>query len=216
VPRKTIATPERIRRAALARVSRYGFRRTSMEDIASEAGVSRAALYLQFRNKDEIFRSVSRSLQEEAVERATAAADEERTLEEKLQAVVEAKILPFVEITHDSPHGSELHDETNRLCGDIVAEARERFLAILTKTFRRALQAREIDLGPVGLDAAGAAELFLQSVHGLKERRVSGAEFRKRLGALVRVFVAGVRVPPVVARKPAPRAKPATRRAARR
>ena len=65
--RESIATRERILGAAFVRFARYGFRRTSMEDIAGEAGVSRAALYLQFRNKEEIFKSLAQDLQDRAL-----------------------------------------------------------------------------------------------------------------------------------------------------
>lgn len=45
--------------AAFETFRAYGFRRTSMEDIAKAAGMSRAALYLHFRNKEDIQRSMT-------------------------------------------------------------------------------------------------------------------------------------------------------------
>src|SRR5215470_6582979 len=95
---RTIATRERILQAAFVRFSGYGFRRTSMEDIAGEAGVSRAALYLQFRNKEEIFRSLAEALHDEALAGAAAALNGDQPLAERLLAAVEAKTLRFVEI----------------------------------------------------------------------------------------------------------------------
>ena len=50
---------QRILDAALAQFTQYGIQRTSMHDIAQKAEVSRASLYSYFKNKDEIFRSVS-------------------------------------------------------------------------------------------------------------------------------------------------------------
>src|SRR5262245_65781694 len=73
--RATIATRERIHHAAFILFCRYGFKRTSMEDIAAEAGLSRAALYLQFRNKEDIFCDLARELNAQSmaqVERALA------------------------------------------------------------------------------------------------------------------------------------------------
>ena len=190
--RPATATPERILHAAFGRFSRYGYRRTSMEDIAAEAGVSRAALYLQFRNKEEIFRSLSHQLHDEALARAEAALSGDAPLGDRLRAAVEAKSLRFVEIAYSSPHGSELLDESNRLCGDLPVESARRFRDALARVLRRAAQRGEIDLAAVHLTAAQAAELFLQSVSGLKGPGVTVDAYRKRLAALVRVFLAGL------------------------
>ncbi|MEW6270686.1 MAG: TetR/AcrR family transcriptional regulator [Thermodesulfobacteriota bacterium] len=193
MPREAIATPERILDAAFARFSRYGYRRTSMEDIATEAGVSRAALYLQFRNKEEIFRRLAQQMQDDALSRAAAALAQDGPLGERVTAAILAKGLRFIEITLASPHASELLDETNRLCGDLVGDTERRFLDQLTRVLRRAAQAGEIDLGEPGLAAGETAQLLLRAVKGLKGPGVTVDEYRKGVDALVRVFVAGLR-----------------------
>jgi AcrR family transcriptional regulator len=49
--------------AAIGVFARFGYRKTSMDDIARAAGVSRQGLYLLFSNKEELFRrSVEYSL----------------------------------------------------------------------------------------------------------------------------------------------------------
>lgn len=193
MPRSATATRERIHRAAFERFSRYGFRRTSMADIASEAGVSRAALYLQFRNKEEIFRSLAQEMHEESMARAAASIGGDQPLAERLRAATEAKSLRFVEITLGSANGGELLDETNRLCGDLVVDADRRFRELLTTLFRRAAQSKEIDLAAVELTAGEAAELFIRGVRGLKGPGATVDDYRTGLAALVRVFVSGLR-----------------------
>jgi AcrR family transcriptional regulator len=190
--RKQTATRERILKAAFERFSRYGFRRTSMEDIAGEAGVSRAALYLQFSNKEEIFRSLSSELHDQSHQQATAALNAEAPLAERLRAAAEAKSLRFVEVAYGSPHGSELMDENNRICGDLSADSQKRFQDQLTKTFRRAAQTGKIDLDGAGVSATEAADLLARSLAGLKGPGVTPELYRKRIAALVRVFVAGL------------------------
>jgi AcrR family transcriptional regulator len=206
--RPATATRERILSAAFTRFAHYGYRRTSMEDIAAEAGVSRAALYLQFRNKEEIFRSLSSALHEEALTNAEAALASSGTLEARLRAAVEAKTLRFVEIAYGSPHGSELLDERARLCGDLPQEFERRFQEMLTRVLRRAAQRGEIDLAAVDLSPTEAADLFTRSVSGLKDAQVTAEIYRRRLAALVRLFAAGIAA--------APAARPATARARRR
>jgi AcrR family transcriptional regulator len=190
--RRQTATRERILKAAFERFSRYGFRRTSMEDIAGEAGVSRAALYLQFANKEEIFRSLSQELHETSLQKAAAALSDDAPLAARLQAAAEAKSARFVEIAYGSPHGSELLDESNRICGEMSAETQKRFVDQLTRCFRRAAHTGEVDLPSAGVSAPEAADLFARSVAGLKGSGVTPELWRKRLAALVRVFVAGL------------------------
>lgn len=47
--------PRRILEAAGRLIGRYGFDKTTMEDIAREAGVSKGALYLEWPSKDHLF-----------------------------------------------------------------------------------------------------------------------------------------------------------------
>lgn len=189
---RAAATRARILAAALTRFSRYGFRRTSMEDIATEAGVSRAGLYLQFRNKEEIFRSLATDLQEDALTRVATVLRAEAPLADALRAAFEARSLRFIEIANQSPHGGELLDETSRLCGDLAAETQCRFRTLLAGLFRRASRSGEIDLAAVGLGAADAADLVCRAVAGLKGPDVTADAYRTRLAALVRVLVAGM------------------------
>jgi len=205
VPREAIATPERILSAAFVRFSRYGFRRTSMEDIAQEAGVSRAALYLQFRNKEEIFVRLAQKLQDAALAGATAALAAGGPLADRVRAAIEAKSLHFVEITLAQPHGAELLDETGRLCGELIADMDRRFLEQMTRLFRRSAQSGEIDLAGVGLGAGEAAALLLRSVKGMRGAATSVEDYLRGLDALVRVFIAGLGARPA---ERAPRVRP--------
>ena len=58
--------------AAYRQFSHYSFRKTSMEDIAQAAGISRALIYSDFQNKDDIFRNVSIQLHDQAERMALA------------------------------------------------------------------------------------------------------------------------------------------------
>lgn len=163
-----------------------------MEDIASEAGLSRTALYLQFRNKEDIFRELAAKLHEEALSGAEAALEGDEPLSDRLRAAVEAKTLKMIEIIQASPHGSELMDEKNRLCGDLATDSEQRFQGMLTRALVRAGEAREINLAASGLSASEAAELFAHSIIGLKGPAISIDRYRARLASLVGVFTRGL------------------------
>lgn len=190
--RTATPTRERILEAATTLFSRYGFKRASMEDIALEAGLSRAALYLQFKNKEDIFRELSRELHEQAMAQAEAALAGDGAIAERLLRAIEAKSLRVLEIAYASPHGGELMDENNRLCGELAVESHGRFVEMIADALKDSDASGEIDLSASGLKPRDAAELLTQSAAGLKLGDVSPDLYRKRLAAFVRVFVAGL------------------------
>jgi AcrR family transcriptional regulator len=184
-----------ILRAALARFARYGFRRTSMEDIAREADISRAAVYLQFRNKEEIFRALARQLHEQALGAAASAAREPGPIAARLRRVLEAKLATMFDVVHDSLHAAELLDENNRICGDISAEAARRYLQRLTGVIAAAVRSKELTPRRAGLSPAAAAEMIVQCAQGIKTSggaALTPGVYRQRLDQLVRVIVAGL------------------------
>lgn len=58
-PRSTLgATPERLKQAAAACVERHGVEKATVEDIAHDAGVSRAVIYRYFRGREHLLMAV--------------------------------------------------------------------------------------------------------------------------------------------------------------
>jgi AcrR family transcriptional regulator len=181
--------------AALAHFARYGYRRASMNELARDAGISRAALYLHFDSKESLFRSLVERLHHDGLERARAAAGGDGGIETRLRAVVEARALPTLDLLRHSPHAGEFLDENSRLCGDVSARAAEGYGRVLLRLLRDADRAGEIDLAAGGLTAEGASELVLDAVEGLKTRGLAGMspeQLRRRLGDLVRILVRGL------------------------
>ncbi|HEM47255.1 MAG TPA: TetR/AcrR family transcriptional regulator [Alphaproteobacteria bacterium] len=182
---------ETILAAAYVQFMRYGYRRTAMEDIARETGVSRASLYRHFANKEEIFRSLAERLHDEAVAAAEQALKAPGPVAERVREALEAKSVRFLEVMHGSPHGAELVDESSRLCGELAAASEARVQKLLTEALRAAARAGEVDLARAGVSAVAAAELLVLAAAGLKHGAGDVDAFRTRLAALVRVFFAG-------------------------
>ncbi|MBI3783346.1 MAG: TetR/AcrR family transcriptional regulator [Deltaproteobacteria bacterium] len=197
-PRTSAAAQEkrgRILDAALERFAHYGYRRTSMEDIAEVAGISRAALYLHFKNKEEIFRALGRALHERAIRDAAAAARQAGSVATRLQRALEAKLGAFFQIVHGNAHARELLDENSRICGDISEEFRQRHLAILRRIIEGASKSGGLTPGRAGLTAATAAEMLLDAAKGIETGGatvLTPASYQRRLGQLVAVLVLGL------------------------
>lgn len=71
--------------ATYACLTRHGVRRTTMDDIAREAGMSRSAVYQYVRNKDDAVRRLAARLHLQATERASAAAESDAPWQERVR-----------------------------------------------------------------------------------------------------------------------------------
>lgn len=185
--------------SAFTQFSRYGFRRTSMADIAKETGISRASLYSHFENKEAIFRCLSASLHEDTLGNSesrlkggSTLGGEPIDLAARVEDALLARFGPFLEVVTQSAHGSEIYDENNRLCGDLVLDSHQRFQAMLANAMKAAVRAGEIDLKGSGISASAVAEIIHLGAAGLKQRAPDVATFKKRLHGFVRFFFAGL------------------------
>jgi AcrR family transcriptional regulator len=138
----------------------YGFRRTSMEDIAQAAAMSRAALYLHYRNKEDIFQSLVQ------VYFDTICTDVARVLGQgmppgaALSAAFTAQGGPIIEALLNSPHGAEFMDAKTQVSAEIVRAGEARLTAIYADWLRREAVAGRITLEGFG-DATACAATIL-------------------------------------------------------
>ena len=179
---------EAVLAAAQAIWIHYGFRRTSMGEIAAEAGISRSGLYHHFRNKEAIFRALATALQEAALQETERVAKApELELEARLVAMLQAKLGRFHALFHDTRHGQELIDESNRLCGEEIAAAHRRYQRLIASVLEAAESAEELSLARRGLTPSAAADFLIDCGEGLKARaaELTPKAYAERLENLV-------------------------------
>ena len=133
---------QNIRDAALDAFLRYGFKRTTMEDIAAGANMSRAALYLHFKNKRDIFRSVAEGLYLQAGARFEAALDPAKPVATTLTAALEAKDGGLMARVLASPHAADIMGMGAEAAVDLSEAGEARSVEILTDYFNAVLAAR--------------------------------------------------------------------------
>ncbi|QDQ15412.1 TetR/AcrR family transcriptional regulator [Streptomyces spectabilis] len=158
--------------ATYACLSRYGVRRTTMDDIAREMGVSRSAVYQYVRGKDDAVRRLVLRLHDRALARAEAAAVAAAPPAERVHGVLAAKLHLVLDLTGRSPHAVELLDPGARLSGDICDAFTARLRVLLTEQFAAAGTAPGPESAPGAADAgptpAQCADICLALVIGLE------------------------------------------------
>jgi AcrR family transcriptional regulator len=175
--------------AALAVFSRYGFARTSMADIAREAGVSRPALYLWFESKPALFGALAAHLTRRALEAAESAWDPAADLETNLRATILGKDLDLHRILHASPHGAELMAVDADLTAATVKALDEGFAGLLE---RRIADLPDLDLSAYG-GAAGFGRAVTLIAAGLKHETRDEAAYVDSVASLCRILARATR-----------------------
>lgn len=175
--------------AAAAVFLRYGFKKTSMDDLARAAGLSRQGLYLHYKTKEELFKAAVQRLLDtlRAAARAALAGDDD---------AIAARLLAAFEAMHGhaigqpgSEHMPELLATTLQILGPVFPEMEAAFVADLARALRSAgVAARWKD---AGVSAKDLAEHLYAASAGVKHRVATAAEYRDAMRIAVRIVCRG-------------------------
>ncbi len=183
---------ERILAASLKCFKQYGFKRTSMEDIAKASNMSRPALYLLFKSKTDIFRSLSDAFHAKTLQAVDIALAGDAPVHKRISEAVAVRMTALYALAYDSAHGPELFDVNQSTSADINAKADDDFLAKLTDILQSSLSTGEISGGPDKMAARELAQLILASAIGLKTFAFSAQDYEKLLRKSVATFFEGL------------------------
>jgi len=193
---------------------RHGFRRSSIEQAADEAGLTRQALYHHFPSKEALFRAAIERLYEKAVlaEAAAAKAAEatDASLSDILIAEIGARLGTLFAALEGSPHLEELFSEHLAQARDLYQTYSARFEAEVAATVARVCRTRKLKLAG-GVTVEELARCVEMAIHGTKSAYPSmqpADAFLNQLAVMLRMLIAGATAP-----QTAPPAKRSQRKA---
>jgi AcrR family transcriptional regulator len=158
--------------AALACFIQFGYAKTSLDDIARRAGLSRPLLYRKYRNKEDIFGAVYDDVFETRYPRVEAVLAGRGSRRDKLLETSEIMFVETWALVMDAPMAQEFYDA----CKQVIPEIHDKHERKLLALTRRLLGARDV------------AEVFLLAVDGQLMDLPSVAVLRRRLRVLVDRF----------------------------
>jgi AcrR family transcriptional regulator len=175
--------------AATSVFLRYGYKKTSMDDLARAAGLSRQGLYLQFPSKDALFKAAV--LNVIAASRAAgqaALAQTDLKIEERLLNAFEA-VHGHVIGKPGSEHMNELLETATALVGPVFDELEQGLVADVARVLRAAGLADKWK--PAGVSAKDLAEHLYAASYGVKHRVSTREDYRDRMRIAVRIVCRG-------------------------
>jgi AcrR family transcriptional regulator len=174
---KESARQAHVLETALTVFLRHGFRKTSMEDIAKAAGISRQGIYLHFKDKDAIFSASIKKTLDDGQQAANRILDDDRLmLEEKLLKALDEWFGRYVGLL--DPEASDLVEQCERVLGDAV----EKSLSAFQKKLERVILARSARKTKVAdKRAATIADMLCTCGEIWKDRFSSRQEFSEKM-----------------------------------
>jgi AcrR family transcriptional regulator len=178
---------DRVLEAATAVFLRYGYRRTTMGDLAAAAGISRPALYLLFCNKERIFDASLRRLFAGLLDRIQAETAVQETPLQKLRIAFELwAVQPFA-LMQGSPDARDLVNCGFEFAEDAMVQGYTRFEALLASILEPLPRAA----GTPGPEQT--ARVLAASVRGFKGAARSVEELRELIEGLLALTLQQVR-----------------------
>jgi AcrR family transcriptional regulator len=171
--------------AAITVFMRFGFRKTSMDEVARAAHVSRQALYLHFSSKDELFRAAVKHLLEGSLQAAAQAArDPQLSVEQKLVRVFDAWMGRYVGMY--GADASDLAEAAGTLVGPLFTEHEGQFTELCARIIGAGGLAAAYR--PAGLTARQLADTLYATGRGLKHSSPSREAFGRSMTVAVKAL----------------------------
>ncbi len=171
--------------AATATFLRYGFKKTSMDDVAQAAGVSRQGLYLYFDTKDLLFREALQYLVWHMISTARSVAEDGNlSLRDRLLGVFEA--VHSSAFQSASPeHAFELLQSAQSTDGALLVQLDRDLMGIVAALLAEAGAADRWE--EAGVTVAELSEQLLMSAKGIKASVDTLTAYRERMLTAIRI-----------------------------
>ena len=178
---------EAILKAATAVFLRYGFKKTSMDDVAQAAGISRQGLYLYFDTKDLLFREALQHLVSHLISTAHAVAEDGNlSLRDRLVGAFEAV---HCSAFHNASREDalELLQSAQSAAGALLVQSERDLMGIAAALLTEAGVADRWE--QAGVTVAELSEQLLMSAKGIKTSVDTLAAYRERMLTAFRIVM---------------------------
>ena len=181
-----------ILQASLEVFGSYGYKKTSMQDIADALGISRPALYQYYKNKEAVFLAlVEHTLnlgEQAAIKGFKHSADNFECL---LHGIKDMEQVLFGPIFL-KPNGKELLILSKKLAPELMTNFEMQLFNKIVCVLEKAVTEQEINLKRLNVNVTDAAKVILQSVDGIKNSSESLGELDQQLNLFLTVFWQGL------------------------
>jgi len=150
---------------------RYGYGKTSLDDIAKEAGLSRPLLYRKYANKEAIFSAVYDAVFLAQFDKAVPIAEGRGSKRDRLLRMIEVVCVEPYSLILQAPMAEEFWTACEAVIPEILVGHRKKWRALLAQVMDKSL-----------------IETFDLALDGLYADTPTAAVYRQRVRVLVEQF----------------------------
>lgn len=161
--------PNAIVLAGLRLFAQYGYRKTSINDIARAAHVAKRTVYLHFENKAAVFLAILEYIGDEVRQRCATAESARGTAQDRLAALLDAFFGMGFDVFDKSEHMPELEEAFSKLAQSRIADLKAEYRERLAKLLRSLQKTGEIGGPPRGLTAEKIVHIVFKAAEGAKD-----------------------------------------------
>ncbi|MEP1554030.1 MAG: TetR/AcrR family transcriptional regulator [Paraglaciecola sp.] len=170
----------------------YGYKKTSMQDIADALDISRPALYQYYKNKEAVFLALvehTLNLGEQAAIQGFSHSED--SFECLLHGIKNMEQVLFGPIFL-KPNGKELLTLSKKLAPDLMTSFEMQLFNKIVCVLDKAVVEQRINLKTLNVEVSDVAKIILQSVDGIKNASESLEELDQQLNLFLTVFWKGL------------------------
>ena len=178
--------------AGLQLFTQYGYRKTSIDDIAAAAQVAKRTVYLNFENKAAVFLAILEYLADQVRQRCAAAEAADGTAIDRLTGLLDAYFGMGFELFSKSAHLPELAEAFSNLAQSNIRDLNTEYEKWLARFLRLLEKTREIGGPPRGLTVEKIVYILVRAAEGAKhDPNVQGDQkaFQQRLRDLATLAI---------------------------
>jgi AcrR family transcriptional regulator len=183
---------KQIIQSAIETFGAYGYKKTSMQDIADALDISRPALYQYYKNKEAVFLAlVEHTLQlgEQAAIKGFSCSEDNFTC--LLRGVMDMEQVLFEPIFL-KPNGKELFLLSKKLAPDLMADFEKMVVDKIIGILQKAQAQQQIDLSALQIEASDAAHIILLGMDGIKTSSLSLQMLAEQTKLFLTIFWKGL------------------------
>jgi AcrR family transcriptional regulator len=190
------AKPNAIVLAGLKLFTQYGYRKTSIDDIANSAQVAKRTVYLHFENKAAVFLAILEYLGDQVRQRSAAAENAGGTAVDRLTGLLDAYYGMAFALFSKSEHMPELQETFSTLARERIGDLNTEYEARLARFLRSLHKTGAIGGPPPGLTVEQIVHILVRAAEGAKhdpDMHGDRKAFERRLRELAILVIAAMK-----------------------